>query len=184
MQSIASLLVLALVFGMVLVVPVGLLVLFVQMRAKARRAMLEGPWSAVARQFGGRLDGERVLVARDVYQMTLHMQLVSVMQAVGSPYYSDGGTYTEARLYLDPRTDLRIASIDRPHRLSAVQIPAMLHDSPLAHLPPEARVVLAGREARVVFPGAVADPHRIATALAGLQALAERVRAQGPLLAS
>lgn len=161
------------------VLPVALLVLFVNARAKARREMLAGPWSALAQQFGGRLEGERVLVARDAYQLMLCMELVSVMQAVGSPYYSDGGTYTEARLAIDPRADLRL--VPTPVRLDAAQAARALPASPLAQLPPGARVVIGERDARVVFHGAVGDLRAIGSAFAGLEALVARVRAEGPL---
>jgi hypothetical protein len=163
------------------VLPIGLIVLFVQMRAKSRRQMLEGPWTALAQQFGGQLQGERVLVSRDAYQLTLDMRLVSVMQAVGSPYYSDGGTYTEARLELDPRGAHRVATSPRAVRLSPAEIPRVLGDSPLAHLPPGTRIVLADREARVVLPGAVGDMRAIGTAFAGLETLAKQVSTHGPV---
>jgi len=182
MQSILGMLTIVVVFGAIIVVPFGGLFLFLYLKNKSQQARVAGPWSALAQHFGGRLDGKRVLVTRESYQMTLDLTGVSIAQAIGSPYYSDGGTYTEARLWLDPRTDLRVLASEHPLRVRPDQISSLMQASPLAHLPPGTRVVLSPREARVVFRGAVADSNALGAAFAGLSALAEQVRARGPVM--
>jgi hypothetical protein len=181
-MQLATFFILAMFVLVFFVLPIGGVVLFVQLRNKARLAMLEGPWSALAQQFGGRLEGERVVIRRDAYQMVLVLQGVSVMQAVGSPYYADGGTYTEARLYVDPQSGLTL--VDQPFALRPAQVVHVLGETAFAQLPAHARVVVGPREARVVLAGAIGDAHALGAAFAGLQALAESARARGASVAA
>ncbi|AKF07528.1 hypothetical protein [Sandaracinus amylolyticus] len=172
--------------GAFVAVPIALVVAFVQLRAKARRAAQEGPWSALAQQLGGRFEGGRIFVDRGAYQLTLDTKLVSVMQAASTPYYPDGGTFTEARVAFDPRgTTAILPSPDAVplklelHELS--RIPALATLAELTRLPAGTRVFLGAKDARVVMHGAIVDASVIGAAMRSLDTLAQGVSASGPL---
>ncbi|UJR79891.1 hypothetical protein [Sandaracinus amylolyticus] len=172
--------------GAFVAVPIALVVAFVQLRAKARRAAQEGPWSALAQQLGGRFEGGRIFVDRGAYQLTLDTKLVSVMQAASSPWYPDGGTFTEARVAFDPRgaTSILPSPDNVPLRLSLDElprIPALAALSELAQLPRDARLFFGPKEARVVLHGAIVDANVIGAAMRSLDALAQGVSTSGPL---
>jgi hypothetical protein len=103
------------------------------------------------------------------------------MQAAGSPFYPDGGTYTEARLEIDPRAGLQVAAVTKPERVLTQELASKLGQSPLSALPPDARVVLGAQGAAVVLPGAVSDARALGAAFGGLEAILQYVRERGPL---
>jgi hypothetical protein len=159
-------------------VPIILLIVFVQMRAKARREALAGPWSALAQQYGGTMmPGPRVQISRGAYQLSLEMKLVSVMDASGGAY-PDGGTFTVARLAFDPAGPVHVAQ--RAGRVSTQELAGFV--PAFAQLPPGTWMTIGPREARIVLPGAVGDAALIGTAFAALAALADHVTASGPVV--
>ncbi len=156
-------------------------ILFIAQRTKARKAALEAPWSNLASTYGGQFDGKQVLVDRGSWKMTLKMDVVSVMQAAGSPYYSDGGTFTVAALWFDPNSEKSIATGDTSFKPGQVMNKDALASAPaLADLTAQAPVFLASKEAKVVFDGAVGD-QRVETAFHGLEQLAQHVMTHGAI---
>lgn len=177
MDSTLRLLMVAAAFGAIFVVPLVAVILFVQSRAKKRRAALVGPWSALAQRWGGALVGEKVFCERGDHRLVLEMNLVSVMQAASGPYYPDGGTFTCARLAVAP--GLHLAQTRAPARVDGRELAT--HVPAAGFLPPDARVVLAPNEAVVVLPGAVSDPARLDACFQLLDAIVQNARARGPL---
>src|SRR5260221_6904955 len=96
--------------------PIALVVLVVVWRAKRRRARLRGPWTALAAKLGGQfhegggLTGSSLQAQRPTHTVGVRMTLVSVMQARFSPFYPDGGTYTEVLASLLPQAPAAFVS--------------------------------------------------------------------------
>lgn len=162
-----------LILLLIFVVPIGLLIFFVQMRAKKRREMLAGPWSALAGQYGGQFDGTRVFCQRGAHTLELDMVLVSVMQAAGVPYYDDGGTYTLARVRTPHAISTQASAV-----VSGAQVEGMV---PGARVPAGTRLVLEAQSAVLVFDGPAADPAALHAAFATLDAIANHTATAGPL---
>lgn len=165
------------VAGAIVGAPVIAVVAFVRARARAREARLAGPWSEIASRWGGSYAPRRVFCDRGDHQLTLEMVLVSVMQAVGNPWYPDGGTFTKMRLALDPRGPSRISD-GPPARVDPTEVAARV--AAVGALPEGARLVLGEREAGVVLAGTVADVAILDAAARALEAIRESAAANGP----
>jgi hypothetical protein len=168
--------------GAIFGVPLALVVGFVIWRAKRRRARLRGPWTALAQKFGGQfqegsgLTGSSVWAQRPTHALSVRMTLVSVMDAVGRPFYPDGGTYTEVMVDLSPQQpSLFVMGNDVQTFVDHTRIPA------LAHLGAQARIFLEPKRARIVFPGVVEEYARLDAAAASLEDLTGLVLRTGPL---
>ena len=182
MDAILPLLFLAAIVG----VPIALVILFVIWRAKARRARLRGPWTALAQKFGGQyfegsgFSGSSIQAQRPSHSLNVRMTLVSVMQAASGPYYPDGGTYTEVIVQLHhPSPALFVPPQARVQTFTDHQRIASL-----AYLGPQARIFLEPKTARIVLPGAVEDFRFLDAAAHSLEELTRMVLTYGPLPAA
>ena len=146
-----------LVIGAIFAVPLVLVVVFVQYRAKRRMERLRGPWMGLAQRLGGQLregsgfTGTQIHVERPTHAIQVKMTLVSVMTAASVPYYPDGGTFTEVIVGLYPRTGLSfVVPGTRTQRfVDHSRVPA------LAQVGPSAVIFLDPQQARIVFPGVI-----------------------------
>ncbi|MGE0784952.1 MAG: hypothetical protein AB7S26_04630 [Sandaracinaceae bacterium] len=177
-DQILGLVKIAVIFGAIFILPIGGLIAFTQLRAKARKSALAGPWTQLAQGWGGQLVGERVVVNRPDHQLTVEMKMVSIMDAASGPYYPDGGTFTVAKLALNPHGPARITTTP-PARVVLEDLHQRCPAT--ATLLPRHRVILGPTEAAVVLDGAVSDPAAIDAALRGLVAIHESTQRGGPL---
>lgn len=175
-----------LVFFGIIVVPIALVVLFVVVRASRRRARLRAPWSALAQRLGGQFhegsgfSGSSIHALRPTHRLSVRMSLVSAMQAATTPYYPDGGTFTEVLVDIFPQVP---ALYVPPHAKTQtfrdhMRIPA------LAHLGPEGMIFVDPKSARIVLPGAIDDFASLAASAQALEDLTHLVMAAGPLPAT
>jgi hypothetical protein len=175
-----------LVLGAVVAVPLGLVILFVMARAKARRARLRGPWTALAQKFGGEyfegsgFTGSSIHAQRPSHSLSVRMTLVSAMQAASGPYYPDGGTYTEVSVQLHPASP----SLFIPPNARVQTFVDHQRIPSLAYLGPHARIFLDQKTARIVLPDAVDDLRFLDAAAHSLEELTRMVLAYGPLPAA
>ena len=151
MEQVLGLIKIAVVFALIFGLPLGGVVAFVYMRAKKRREERAAPWGALAEKWNGSFDGDRVVCEREGHKLVLDVQMVSVMQAAGSPYWSDGGTFTRAQLTA-PRP---VAKVAQPTRVSFGQVAELVPQA--KQLPVEAVIVLEPKGAAVVLDGSVTD---------------------------
>ena len=166
------------------VVPLVLVIGFVRWRAAARRERIRGPWSSLAHKLGGTFregagfTGTSITAQRPTHTVHVRMSLVSVMQAVGRPYYPDGGTYTEVQVELleprHPRLFVPEGTKTQTFR-DHTRIPS------LANLGRQAAIYLDPGMARVVLPGVVDDPAYLDAAVTSLEHLTRIILADGPL---
>lgn len=170
----------------IFVVPIVLLVVFVQWRAKQRMGKLRGPWMGLAQKLGGQFRegggfrGTQIHIQRPNYVVEVKMTLVSVMQAASLPYYPDGGTYTEVLLHLFPQTGLAFVPPGAPTQrfIDHTRVPA------LAHLGAGAVIYLDTHAARIVLADVVYDPAYLEAAVVSLEQLCQAVAHYGPLPAA
>src|SRR5687767_7388382 len=84
--------------------PLLLVVAFVAQRNQKRRIVQARSWGAVAVHYGGTFikgsglfGGHRLVFDRPYGRITIETQMVSVVDAIRSPYHNDGGTFAHAR---------------------------------------------------------------------------------------
>lgn len=168
------------------VVPLVLLVVFVQWRAKRRMAKLRGPWMGLAQKLGGQFHegagfrGTQIHIQRPTHVIDVKMTLVSVMQAASVPYYPDGGTYTEVTLHLFPQMGLSFI----PHGAKTQTFVDHTRVPALAHLGHSAVIYLDPQSARIVLPDVVYDAAYLEAAVTSLEQLCQAVANYGPLPAA
>ena len=175
-----------LVIGAIFAVPLVLLVVFVQARAKKRMEHLRGPWMGLAQRLGGQFQegagftGTQIHVQRPTHVIQVKMTLVSVMTAASVPYYPDGGTFTEVIIGLYPQTGLSfVPQGTRTQRfVDHTRIPA------LAHIGPNAVIYLDPQQARIVFDGVIYDAAALEAAVTSLEQLSQMVAHYGPMPAA
>lgn len=166
-DQILGLIKIAVVFALLFGLPIGGVVAFVFMRAKKRKEERAAPWGALAEKWSGSFDGDRVVCERAGHKLVLDVQMVSVMQASSSPYWSDGGTFTRAQLSA-PRA---VAKVAKPTRVSFGQVADLV---PAAkQLPGDAVIVLEPNGAAVVLDGSVTDHAQLELAFSVLFGLFE-----------
>ncbi|NOU29961.1 MAG: hypothetical protein HOO96_18810 [Polyangiaceae bacterium] len=142
-------------FAIVVTGVVGYLVLVLTRPGRDRQHQAR-QWMAFAHAHRGQFipgsgvfGGNRIVVHQSYWQVVLETVTVSIMDAVRSGYFPDGGTYTVAKVrYHQPR--------GRDFKLSAGQVRALLTENgrwACQHLPAEALVVSSAHEGVVVMPG-------------------------------
>lgn len=174
-----------LIFG-IFVVPIAAVVAFVVLRARARRARLRGPWTALAQRLGGQffegsgLTGSSVQAQRGTHFVRVKMTLASAMDAMSTPYYPDGGTFTEVIVDLHPHHPAHyVPSNARTQTFrDHTRVPI------LARVGAVAQIFVDPRSARIVLPGAVDDFAQLAASAQALEDLTQLVIAAGPMPAA
>ncbi len=170
----------------IFVVPIGAIIAFVVLRAQLRRSRLRGPWSALAQRLGGHFiegsgfSGSAVQAQRPTHRVSVRMTLASAMDAMSTPYYPDGGTFTEVIVDLHPQLP---ASYVPPHARTQtfrdhMRIPI------LAHVGANAQIFVDPKSARIVLPGAVDDYAKLAASAQALEELTQLVMVAGPIPAA
>lgn len=155
----------------------GVVAVVVTMNGQSRKHQT-AIWQAFAQRYGGlfragsgAFGGNEIRFALAHTHVVVRTTMVSVMEAIGSPYFSDGGTYT-------------LVSGAHPHRGGptlkvqgpmARTLPGAVGEAG-AHLPPGAVVVSSATEATVVFPGAVMNEHVLWAGLSVVAALTANPR--------
>lgn len=168
----------------IVVVPIVLVIAFVRWRAAGRRERIRGPWGGLAQKLGGSfhegagLTGTSITAARPTHTVRVKMSLVSVMQAMGRPYYPDGGTYTEILVEL---ADPRHPRLFVPEGTKTQTFRDHTKIPTLANLGRQAAIYLDPGVARVVVPGVVEDAAYLDAAVTSLEHLTRIVLAEGPL---
>lgn len=109
---------------------------------KAQAAVFE----AMARRLGGQVAAGRLFVRTPHGPAVIETVAVSIVEAMGSPYFSDGGTYTLVRAQHPRGTGMPLRA-------------------PVDHVLPGAIVVSGPAEAVVVLRGATAHEPPLAAAL-------------------
>lgn len=175
-----------LVIGAIFAVPLVLIVVFVQARAKKRMERLRGPWMGLAQRLGGQFQegagftGTQILVQRPTHAIQVKMTLVSVMTAASVPYYPDGGTFTEVIVGLYPQNGFTFV----PHGTKTQRFVDHTRIPALAHVGPNAVIYLDPLQARIVFHDVVYDAARLEAAVASLEQLSQAVAHHGPMPAA
>jgi len=170
----------------IVIVPIGLIVLVVLLRAKSRREALRGPWSELARRLGGQFvegsgfTGSSINADRPTHNLQVKMTLVSVMDAASCAYYPDGGTFTEVIVGRAPNQSTRFVPQGTRTQtfVDHTEIPA------LAHLGEHAKIYLDPTEARIVLPGVSDNLTYLDAAAQSLEGMVAMVMASGPLPAA
>lgn len=171
------------VFGGIIVVPVGLVIAFVLLRARMNRARLREPWGALAQKIGGQLregsgfSGSSIVAPRPTHSVQVRMKVVSAMEASSGPYYSDGGTYTEILSELSwQHSALFVApNVNTQTFRDRTRVPT------LQALGPEAAIYVDPKVARIVVPGVVDDVNKLEASARALEELTWMVLQNGPL---
>ena len=158
----------------IFVVPLVLLIWFVTRRANKRREARAASWGELAQAWGGTFAMDRVACARGTHELHLEAALVSVMQASGSPYWSDGGTFTKASL----RSARQIGASPAPTAVVMGEFAQQVPEA--AQLSGFARIVIEPQGLAIVMDGSVTDLAQLHAAFTVLEA-AERIAAtNGP----
>lgn len=163
-----------LVFGGILVLPFVLIIWFVVRRANKRREARAASWGQLAQAWGGTLAMDGVVCSRGTHELHLEAALASVMQASGSPYWSDGGTFTKASL----RSGRHIGANPAPTAVVMGEFAQQVPEA--AQLPIGARVVIEPQGAAVVLDGSVTDPALLNMAFTVLEAVERVAATNGP----
>jgi hypothetical protein len=170
-------------FAAIIVVPIALVIVVVRVRASRRRARLREPWGELARRIHGQLregsgfEGSMVYAARDTHSLRVAMKLVSVAEAMGVPYYPDGGTFTEIIAELPWQYPASFV----PHGSRTQTFADPRRVPSLAQLGPGAEIFIDPKVARIVVPGVVEDVDKLTASARALDELTQLVFATGPL---
>lgn len=157
-------------------------IVVVNLMARARRKRIRGPWTALAEKLGGQfregasLTGSSILAKRPDHVVSVRMSVVSVMDAVRTPYYPDGGTFTEVMVHLEPGHPPFVPEGTKTQTFkNHMTVPS------LANLGRHAEIFVDPGIARVVLPGACDNFQYLDAAVDSLETLAQHVAAAGPL---
>lgn len=168
-------------FGSTLLV-VALVVVFVVLRNSSRRKSQGAAWQSFAQKYGGQFaggqgafSGNRILFAQPHTRILVETTMVSVMQAAGSPYFPDGGTFTVIK-GAHPTSGGPMIRCDS--REAAAAMPPQAAQA-CAMLPPGTIVFSSPAEAVVVLRGAVEQEQPLWAALTVVSALTAANAAAG-----
>lgn len=159
------------------VLPFVGVIVFIRWRTKARRALLAAPWRALAERWSGGFADDRVRIARPNWNMGVTLELASIADARLGPYYPDGGTFTVARLDVDPSAGVTLAERRQRVNLEGLR----QHVAAAADVPNSATLTVGPREAVIALAGPVGEPAILQAALATLEAIAQAAQQGSPL---
>ena len=163
------------------VLTIPAVIVFVLVRASKRSAARQESWRQMAQRWNATFDGNRIQLPGTSGTLTLHVQLVSVMQAARSPLYRDGGTFTVATLHAQhpiaeggPLAMDRVMDLNGPREGGVADIMSAAEHG--------GSIILDGNQAWVVYDGSVTDGGALDAAFRALAAISQ-VASAGPLRA-
>ena len=154
--------------GLIVLLAIGA-VAFVLMRNEARKNARAAIWAPFAEELGGTFQDDTIQASKDGYSLTINTAIVSVAQAMSSPYYPDGGTFTLATL----AGDVKFSEVVAP---TAVHNP----DAFTSALPRASHLVIGANGATVVMHGSVIDTTDLKAAVAALETMHRKASSEGP----
>ncbi|MBL9109175.1 MAG: hypothetical protein JNM74_07890 [Myxococcales bacterium] len=150
----------------------GVIAVVVAMNGNQRK-LQAASWQAFAERYGGQFrpgsgafGGNEIRFPLPHTHVVVRTVMVSAMEAVGSPIFSDGGTYT---LVSGPYPRRNGPTLKVPGPMART-LPGAVGQAG-AYLPPGALLASSAAEATVVFPGAVVSEHPLWAGLSVVAAL-------------